>query len=78
MESNLRLVKGKIEHLVPGPDLDRCLLLQLVDQVGSIKSDLSNIIRDILSPEKEEEDLLEKNDGLQDVLFDLNLQTQVQ
>ena len=71
MEWNLCLVRGKMNTLIPGPDLDSCLLLQ--EQVSSIQLDLSDIIRDILSSEKEEEDLLQLKDSLHEVFTRLCL-----
>ena len=60
MERNLHLVKGKINFLILDPGLDSCLLLQLEEQVSSIKLELSDVIRDILSSDREEEDLLKQ------------------
>ena len=40
MESNLHLVKEEVDPFTPGPGLDSCLLVQLEEQVGSIKKDL--------------------------------------
>ena len=74
VERNLRLVKGKINLSTPAPGLKSCLLLQLEEQVGSIKLDLSDVTRDILSSEKEEEDLLEQKDSIREALFNLGLQ----
>ena len=74
MERNLHFGKGKIDPLVPSPDLNSGLLQQLEEQVASIKLDLSDVIRDILSSEKEEEDLLQLKDGLREALFELSLQ----
>ena len=74
VERNLRLVKGKIAPLTPGHGLDSCLLLQLEEQLSSIKLDLSDVTRDILSSEKEEEDLLGQKDSLHEALFNLSLQ----
>ena len=54
--------------------LDSYLLLQLEEQVGSIKIDLSDVTRDIVSSEKEDEDLLDQKDRLCKSLFDLSLQ----
>ena len=73
MKRNLCLVKAKISPLTPGPSLDCFLILQLEEQGGSIKIDLSEIIRDILFSEKEEEDLLDQKVRLYEALFDLSL-----
>ena len=43
MEMNLRLVKGKVDPLTPGLSLDSYLLLQLAEQIGSIKLHLSDV-----------------------------------
>ena len=64
VESNLCLVKEEVDPLRPGPSLDRCLLLQLEEQVGNIRTDLSNVIRDILSCQSGDEDLLDKKERL--------------
>ena len=48
VERNLLLVKGKIDPLITGSSLDTCLLLQLEEQVGCIKLDLSDVTQDIL------------------------------
>ena len=74
VEKKLRLVKGKIDPLTPGPSLHSWLLLQLEEQVDSIKIDLSDITRDIPSSEREEEDLLQRKDSLREALFNLGLQ----
>ena len=58
MERNLHLVKGKIDPLISGPGLDTSFLLQLEEQVGSIKINLLDVTRVILFSEREEEDLL--------------------
>ena len=58
VESNLLLAQEEVDALNPGPRLDSCLLLQLVEQVGSIRKDLSNVIRDIFSSQSEYEVLL--------------------
>ena len=74
MESNLHLVKEEVESLTPGSSLDSCLLLQLEEQVGSIRTDLSDIIHDVLSSQNEDEDLLDKKDRLHKALIELSLQ----
>ena len=74
VESNLHLAKEEVEPLTPSPGLDRCLLLQLKEQVGSIRTDLLGIIQDILSSENEDEDLYDKKDRLCKALFKLDLQ----
>ena len=40
VERNLHLVKGKTDPLTLCPNLDSCLVLQLEEEVGSIKLDL--------------------------------------
>ena len=74
VQRSLHLVKKEIEPLTPSPSLDSCLLLQLEEQVGRIETDLLDVTRDILSSEKEEEDLLDQKDRLCKGLFDLSLQ----
>ena len=77
METNLHFVKAKIDFLIPSPDVHSCLLLQLEEQVSSIKLDVSDVIQDILSSEKEEEDLLELKDGVREALFNLSAKDQM-
>ena len=78
VERNVHSVKEEINSLTPGPGLDRCLLQQLEEQVGSIMIDLSDVhvhvTQDILSSEKGEENLLDWKDRLHKVLFNLTLQ----
>ena len=50
-------VKDEIKGLTLRPDLDSCLLLQLEEQVSSIKLDVAEVTQDNVSPEKKEEDL---------------------
>ena len=45
VESNLHLFK-EVDALKSNPRLDSCLLLQLEEQVGSIRTDLSDVIHD--------------------------------
>ena len=74
VESNLHLVKEEVTPLTPSPSLDSCLLLQLEEQVGSIRTDLSDITGDILSSKNEDDDLVDKKDRLRKALFELSLQ----
>ena len=70
----MQSVKDEFKCLTPRPDQD--LLQQLEEQVGSLTKDLSDLARDILSSEKEEEDLLDiyTEATLRKVLFDLSVQ----
>ena len=43
VERSLVLLKEKIDPLIPSPSLDSCLVLQLDEQVGSRKIDLSEV-----------------------------------
>ena len=74
VQSNVHLVKEELDALKPGPCLDSCLLLQLEEQVGSIRIDLSDVIRDLLSSQSEDEDQLDGKDRLHKSLFQLRLQ----
>ena len=74
MERNLCLAKEEIEPLTSGSGVDSYLLLQLEEQVGSLKIYLLEVTRDILSSDKEEEDLSDQKDRLRKALFDVSLQ----
>ena len=63
MESNLCLAQEEVDALKPGPGLDSCLLLQLEEQVSSIRTDLLDVIRDLLSSQSQEQDLLDECTG---------------
>ena len=69
----MRSAKDKIEGLTPRHDLDSCLIQQLEGQVGSLYKNLSNLTRDILYLEEEEEDLLDKEATLCKAVFDLSV-----
>ena len=56
VERNLCLVQGKIDPLISSPHLDSCLILQLEEQVSSIKLDHSDIPRGFVSSKKKVQD----------------------
>ena len=74
MKSNLLLVKKEVEAMKPDPGLETCLLLQIEEQVGRRSTDLWNVIRDLLSSQREDEDLLDEKDRLRKSLFQLSFQ----
>ena len=56
------------------PDVDRCLLQQLKEQIASLKHDLSNVSERIALLDKDRPDLSDVEDNLDNVLFKLSLQ----
>ena len=64
LESSLSSVKATVESLTLGPDLDAYLIQHLQEQVGALRTELSNVARDILSMEHEDRDLLEHKSNL--------------
>ena len=63
-----------VEPLTLRPDLDNCLIKQLQEQVSSLRAKLSDVVRDILSLEQEDQSLLEQESALNKVFLDLSLQ----
>ena len=58
IEMILCSVKDKIKGLTCRPNVDSCLLRQLIEQVGILTQDLSDLTQDIWSSKQEVEDLL--------------------
>ena len=73
-ESSLWSVKAIIETLTPGPDLDACLVQHLQEQIGCLRAELSDVVRDLLSMEHEDRDRIDHESNLDKALSDLSLQ----
>ena len=63
IKTELWSISTSIESLPLGPGLDICLLHQLEEQTVALRSDLSEVTRDILSLEGENRDLMEESQG---------------
>ena len=72
LEKNLRKVNAQIEHLDPGPGIDRFLLEQYKDQFDGFKLELLDISRGITAIE-EATDLPEKESEISDAIFNVGL-----
>ena len=60
LESSLRSINETVKPLAPGPDVNGCLVQQLQEQIGRLRAELSDVARDILSLEQEDQSLLEQ------------------
>ena len=74
LKSSLRSVKKYIKPLTSGPDLDYCLVQHLWEQVGCLRAELADVVRDILSMEHEDRGVLEQESDLDKAFSDLSLQ----
>ena len=62
-----------LESLAPGPKLYDCLIQHLQEQVGRLRAELSDVARDFLSMQEEDQSLLEQESDLDKAFSILSL-----
>ena len=75
LESEIRSISDGVRRLSPDPELDICLLCQLEESIASHGLELSEVTRDVLTLEDDEEGLMEQCSRIRKALFDASLET---
>ena len=74
IETEMRDIANAVGAIGRGPELDRCLLEQHEEQISGLKSELTDISRDIATLDKDETGLEDRRSAISKTIFNTCLQ----
>ena len=73
IKTSMGTIHDSMDSLVPGRDLDECLLQALEKRIDELTSELSDVTHDILSTRGDKQALMEEELAIEKALFHMNL-----